>query len=66
MCLTNTSLNDYNQYKVILNEETINASFGWLDSEKQDFLLSKYELAQCEYKFYFNIKEGMTYATADY
>lgn len=50
LCFDNIDLNNYKQYVAVFDEKTINASLHWLDSEKKNFLIDKYEAASCEYK----------------
>ncbi len=51
LCLNNTDLDNYKQYEAVIDEKTINASLRWLDSEKKNFLIDKYEAVSCKYKF---------------
>ena len=47
----NITIEDYKEYNAKLNETTINAKLGWLDSNKRKFLVEKFEDNVCEYKF---------------
>ena len=50
-CLDNVSAAEYAQYVAGDGAAAINASMKWLDKEKQDFLIAKFQDNKCGYKF---------------
>lgn len=53
--LENVSIEDYSAYQSYDKEtKTVNASINWLDEDKKNFLLEKFEDHFCDYKFLTN------------
>ncbi len=50
-CLENISKEEYMAFEADIGENKINASMIWLDKDKQDFLIEKFESNFCRYKF---------------
>lgn len=46
----NLSQKEYVNYAASINENTINASMKWLDNDKREFLVEKFEANMCNYK----------------
>ena len=50
-CIENVSTGDYEQYAASDGSAMIFAGMKWLDQEKRDFLIAKFESNKCDYKF---------------
>ena len=50
-CIENVSAGDYEQYAASDGTAKIFAGMKWLDQEKRDFLIAKFESNKCEYKY---------------
>ena len=50
-CIENVSASDYEQYTACDGAAKIFAGMQWLDQEKRDFLIAKFESNKCDYKF---------------
>lgn len=50
-CIENVSADDYEQYSASDGTAKIFAGMKWLDQEKRDFLIAKFESNKCDYKF---------------
>ena len=50
-CIANVSASDYEQYTASDGTAKIFAGMKWLDQEKRDFLIAKFESNKCDYKF---------------
>lgn len=50
-CIENVSASDYEQYAASDGTAKIFAGMKWLDQDKRDFLIAKFESNKCDYKF---------------
>ncbi len=50
-CIENVSVEDYEQYTASDGSAKIFAGMKWLDQEKRDFLIAKFESNKCDYKY---------------
>ena len=47
----NISMDDYKNYNAKLNDTTVNAGMKWLNDDKKEFLIEKFEDHLCDFKF---------------